>query len=173
VDYESVADRGVRTMPIYRFRAGLILLGFLVGNPVSANSETLQGAAQKMGQGSIRTYVELAANGKPIAIGLLFSAQLLAGLPARKNATSRCFDKNKDGRFVPDECEGDYELRLAMPDKAARRGDVPFKWVGFNWNPEGHVPPKIYDLPHFGSNRNMFITTTSASGRRSRRWETT
>ncbi len=26
---------------------------------------------------------------------------------------------------------------------------MPFKWVLFNWNPVGHIPPGIYDVPHF------------------------
>ena len=26
---------------------------------------------------------------------------------------------------------------------------MPFKWVLFNWNPVGHIPPRVYDVPHF------------------------
>jgi hypothetical protein len=29
------------------------------------------------------------------------------------------------------------------------RVDIPFKWVLLNWNPLGHIPPGVYDVPHF------------------------
>ena len=31
--------------------------------------------------------------------------------------------------------------------------DIPFKWVLFNWNLHGHVPPGVYDLAHDESPR--------------------
>ena len=47
------------------------------------------------------------------------------------------------------ECVHSYELVLPLPDAMARRKDVPFKWVLLNWNPHGHIPPGVYDTPHF------------------------
>ena len=38
---------------------------------------------------------------------------------------------------------------IPLPDSVARRADVPFKWVLLNWNPRGHIPPGVYDVPHF------------------------
>jgi hypothetical protein len=38
---------------------------------------------------------------------------------------------------------------MPLPDAVARRGDIPFKWVLLNWNPSGHIPPGVYDVPHF------------------------
>ena len=26
---------------------------------------------------------------------------------------------------------------------------MPLKWALLNWNPHGHIPPGIYDRPHF------------------------
>ena len=46
-------------------------------------------------------------------------------------------------------CQHSHELVIPLPDAVARRDDVPFKWVLLNWNPEGHIPPGIYDVPHF------------------------
>ena len=37
-----------------------------------------------------------------------------------------------------------------MPALAASaRADIPFKWVLLNWTPHGHIPPGVYDTPHF------------------------
>jgi hypothetical protein len=36
-----------------------------------------------------------------------------------------------------------------LPDALTRHADVPFKWVLLNWNHVGHIPPGIYDVPHF------------------------
>jgi hypothetical protein len=66
-----------------------------------------------------------------------------------KNATSRCFDLNKNGKIDgAAECEGDLEFQLKLPAKAAESGDLPFSWIGVNWNAEGH-PPASWRVPHF------------------------
>lgn len=117
---------------------------------VSAHAETTLGEAQALGMDTINTYADFDDSGRPTALGLVFHRKALDGLPEKKNVTSRCFDLDKNGKINDaSECEGDYELRIAMPESVAGREDIPFKWVGFNWNPEGHVPPGTYDLPHF------------------------
>ncbi len=114
-----------------------------------SRAASLLGDAQKLGAGEVRSYAELDADGTPSAIGILFGEGALNGLPAARNTTSRCFDLNKNGRIdASGECEGDYELRLALPAALADRGDVPFGWIGLNWNPEGH-PPEVWAPPHF------------------------
>ena len=110
---------------------------------------SLLGEAEKLGAGEVRSYAELDAGGKPTAIGILFGAGAFDGLPSARNTTSRCFDLNKNGRIdETGECEGDTELRLALPAVLADRGDIPFRWIGLNWNPEGH-PPEVWAPPHF------------------------
>lgn len=122
----------------------VVMLGANAGE-----AATLMGEAQNMGRGTVRTYVELDSGGKPSAIGVLLGRGALAGLPPKKNATSRCFDLNKNGKIDgPAECEGDLEYKLRMPAEAAKRGDIPFRWAGVNWNAEGH-PPKPWSVPHF------------------------
>ncbi len=110
---------------------------------------TLYGDARTMGAGSVRSYVEFDAEGKPAAIGIEMDAHALAGLPPLKNATSRCFDLNKNGKIDgPGECEGDLEIKISLPAKTAKRKDFPFRWIGLNWNAEGHAPPP-WMVPHF------------------------
>jgi hypothetical protein len=50
---------------------------------------------------------------------------------------------------LKEECFGSHEWVIPLPSETARRADIPFKWVGLNWNPHGHIPPGVYDLPHF------------------------
>ena len=111
-------------------------------------AETLKGQALAMGEGTVRTFVEVTAAGAPRAIGVILSRGALAGLPPLKNATSRCFDLDGNGRLDgARECEGDKEFRLALPAKA-EGGDIPVRWVAVNWNAEGH-PPAAWSVPHF------------------------
>lgn len=113
-----------------------------------AGADTVFGESRQMGNGTIKPYAML-EGGAPTTVGLVFTASALEGLPERPNRTSRCFDKDQDGRINDEgECDGDYELRLPMPDAVAGRADMPFQWVGMNWNPHGH-PPLPYQLPHF------------------------
>ncbi|MGH7507185.1 MAG: DUF5602 domain-containing protein, partial [Longimicrobiales bacterium] len=50
------------------------------------------------------------------------------------------------------------EYVLAMPE----RNPTPFRHVLIDWNPGGHEPPGIYDLPHFDFH---FYTITDAERR--------
>lgn len=114
-----------------------------------SRAASLLGDAQRMGAGEVRSYAELDAGGKPTAIGIEFGPGAFDGLPAARNTTSRCFDLDTNGRIdETGECEGDTEFRLALPAALADRGEVPFRWIGLNWNPEGH-PPEFWAPPHF------------------------
>ena len=106
---------------------------------------------QKLGNGRAWVYVALDPNNAPLALGVSMEKAALDGLPQHPNTTSRCFDKNGNGRMDDGECIGDYELRFSLPDGAASDTLAPFKWVGLNWNPHGHPEPapKSYAEPHF------------------------
>lgn len=126
---------------------GLMLIIGIVSS--GSRAATLLGGAQDMGAGQVRSYAEIDAGGVPTAIGILFGPGAFVGLPHQRNTTSRCFDLNKNGRIdETGECEGDYELRLALPAALADRDDIPYRWIGLNWNPEGH-PPAAWAPAHF------------------------
>jgi hypothetical protein len=36
-----------------------------------------------------------------------------------------------------------------LPSEASRQPDLQFKWALLNWEPHGHIPPGVYDKPHF------------------------
>ena len=114
-----------------------------------ADPHILLGESAKIGNGTVQTFMDMLADGTPRAIGITFDEGLLDNLPAAPNTTGRCFDIDGDGAFGADECEGDYEVRIDMPEEVRSRPDLTFEWVGLNWNPLGHVPPGVYDLPHF------------------------
>ena len=103
-----------------------------------------------LGKGTVSSYAEFTASGTPRALGIVFSEGALDGLPSGGSDGHHCFDRNKDGTVdAGTECLHQYELVLPLPDVVARGRDIPFKWVLLNWNPVGHIPPGIYDVPHF------------------------
>ncbi len=124
----------------------LALAGFTAGTdlPLPLASATApmslraDGAAQRIGNGTVRTYVlfDPANRRVPIEVGIALSARALEGLPApmtmkNADAMSSHFDT--------------HERLLPMPDA----NPTPYKFIQFNWNPGGHEPPGIYDRPHF------------------------
>lgn len=122
--------------------AVLLLPGAALANPASSPSAPL-------GAGEVNVRAELAEDGTaPRAITLRFDEAALDGLPSERNMAGRCFDIDGDGAFADSECEGDYEVRLALPPELSARNDIPFGWVMVNWNPAGH-PPGPWQIGHF------------------------
>jgi hypothetical protein len=110
----------------------------------------LLGATSNVGNGTVSSYAEFDKNGAPRAIGIVLQASALEGLPTASSDGHHCFDRNKDGTVdLEKECFASHEWVIPLPSEAARRSEVPFKWVGLNWDPHGHIPPGVYDLPHF------------------------
>lgn len=82
---------------------------------------TYPGERIPMGQGFIRSWVTMDSTGKPIALGFAFNKAVLSGLP-----------------------DAHTEHMLALPFEVA-----PFNHIVADWNPQGHIPPGVYDVPHF------------------------
>lgn len=116
----------------------------------AAEMKVMSSPFQAVGKGRARAYVALDADGHPLAIGVSMDRLALEGLPGEPNSTSRCFDKNGNGKMDEHECIGDYENVFLVPEAAAQ-AIAPFKWVGFNWNPHGHISPAPppWAEPHF------------------------
>ncbi len=121
----------------------------LAGCAHTPNARTL-GAPSMLGGGTVASYADFDAAGNVQAIGVVFSSGALDGLPMAPSDGHHCFDANKDGTLdLMSECSGGHERVLPLPSEASRRADLPFKWALLNWNPHGHIPPGIYDKPHF------------------------
>jgi hypothetical protein len=84
------------------------------------------GPPQKVGNGMARAYVVLNANAgqAPVELGIALDEKALDGLPASG-------------------MEFSYDLRL--PEHAP----APYRFAELDWNPQGHVPPGVYTVPHF------------------------
>ena len=120
------------------------------GRPTDGATNRILGWRSDLGKGTVSSYAEFDASGTPRAIGVAFSASALDALPTAGSDRHHCFDRNKDGVVDPTaECLNQYEVVIPLPDAVARHSDIPFKWVLLNWNPLGHIPPGVYDVPHF------------------------
>ncbi len=115
----------------------------------ASSASRSQGWELKHGNGTVAGYAEFDRQGTPTAIGIVWSSSALEGLPGGSDQ-HRCAGRTKDGGIDANtKCQHTHEYVLPLPDAAARRSDIPFKWVLLNWNPEGHIPPGIYDVAHF------------------------
>ena len=118
-------------------------------NSVGVFPHPVLGAPANLGEGTVSAYADFDDSGAPAAIGVVFSANALGSLPSGSDL-HHCFDRNGDGVVdEASECTLCHERVLQLPSKASTRSDMPFKWSLVNWNPEGHIPPGVYDLPHF------------------------
>lgn len=90
---------------------------------------TYYGPKVKMGNGKVRSWINISRHGKPLAIGVQMSKHALENLPTNPE------DFNA-ATFV-----------LALPAKAL--AVTPFNHITINWNIHGHEPPGVYDVPHF------------------------
>ena len=117
--------------------------------PTESTAARSLGWSTPLGKGTATTYAEFDRQGAPKAIGVVFTASALEGLPAASDH-HRCHARARDGAIdTATKCQETVEHVLPLPDEAARRADIPFKWVLLNWNHIGHIPPGIYDVPHF------------------------
>ena len=84
------------------------------------------GKQEKLGNGTVRSYVTLNNAGIPTSIGFNFPESMLQDLPAVAGMQNM--------------------VMLDLPKEAAVTG---FDHLELDWNPNGHVPLPIYGFPHF------------------------
>lgn len=89
-----------------------------------SKSNTFYGPAVPVGGGVIKTLIEINHAGEPLAVGISMSEKALTKLPNDPSMNNLQFHKKANGL-------------------------IPFKHLSFDWNPEGHEPPEVYDLKHF------------------------
>ncbi len=110
-----------------------ILIALMAGCSMSDSDApkpgTFDGPAVAVGQGQARAFVTRDAYGKPLTLGIRLDEAALSGLPAEPPAGA----------------EG-TAYTLALPAEAAGMG---YDHIVVDWNPHGHVPPGVYDVPHF------------------------
>jgi hypothetical protein len=84
------------------------------------------GAPVKLGKGQARMYVVLDAKAAqaPLEVGVALDERALEGLPTTHSM-------------------------LELPLPLAAQTPLPYRYVVLNWNPQGHIPEHVYDVPHF------------------------
>ena len=96
---------------------------------------TFYGPAQNIGNGNVRTYVDV-RGGEPVEIGVALSETALENLPAPHTGHASAADAHANM----------VAYSLMFPAEASR---TPYRFVELDWNPGGHEPPGVYDQPHF------------------------
>lgn len=76
-----------------------------------------------VGSGVARAWVEVNKDGDPLSVGINLSEKALNNLPEEDTQWAIELPKNKGNHF--------------------------YTHVLFDWNPDGHEPPGVYDVPHF------------------------
>lgn len=132
--------KNLKTKAISLFGAKAILLLFLLSsceifkedNPFVVkeknNQTTYYGPAKALGNGKAQTFITLNKGGKPVAFGIAMSEKSLENLPS-----------GHEGHHS-------FEYLLELPKQA---NITPFQFVTLDWNPMGHEPEGIFDVPHF------------------------
>ena len=104
-----------------------------------AGANRQYGTPTKVGNGMIRTYVVLDEKngGRPLEVGVAMSEQSLEGLPAAAP--------------MPAEMKGHrhHDMSNSLVLDLPAKNPTPYKFVQFDWNPNGHEPDNVYTLPHF------------------------
>ena len=88
------------------------------------------GETKVLGNGIVYSWAKVDEKGNPTGVGITCTATALEGLPTEKPASGAV----------------GYEIPLRLPEQSKA---TPFNHVAFDWNPLGHIPPGIYDVPHF------------------------
>lgn len=92
-----------------------------------------KGPQVALGYGKVRSWVSLnQKNGLPSEIGLEITPE------AFKNLTT------ENNKIIP----SDHKT-IVVPLHLKAKQSTPFNHIGLNWNPNGHMPPGVFDVPHF------------------------
>jgi hypothetical protein len=110
----------------------LVAMAFSIAPGATAaqnNGTTYTGKVVRLGNGTAHTVVRTDASGKPVSIGVVLTEKALEGLPAAAKGP-----------------HSDVPFQLPMPVKGPK---TVVDHVVVNWEPQGHPPEKVYDVPHF------------------------
>lgn len=105
--------------PVWCLVVALLLFGCDTNDDLTGR---FLGDEQSLGNGIAVAFME-ADDGVPTAIGVMIEEEMLNALPHQEK-----------------------ELDLTLPAAIAH---TPYNHVSFGWNPHGHEPAGVYDVPHF------------------------
>ncbi|HEY0680430.1 MAG TPA: DUF5602 domain-containing protein [Chitinophagaceae bacterium] len=99
-------------------------------NDPSQKFNVYKGEQVPVGNGYARTWIKMNHLDEPVEIGIQFTPEALTGLP----------DHVEPGQPHPH-----YDIPLHHKAKEV----TAFDHVVINWNPQGHPPAGLFDVPHF------------------------
>lgn len=103
------------------------------------------GDSLAFGNGKLKSYISKKSDGTPYAVGVEFHKSALVNTPTEHNDGLNCWDSNGDNDIdLEEECSGGHNRTLALPPN-----NTPFNHISVDWEPHGHVPADVYDIPHF------------------------
>ncbi|MCM4171609.1 hypothetical protein DHD32_08965 [Arenibacter sp. TNZ] len=103
----------------------------------ATKTNTFYGPQISLGKGHVRSWIRIAKDGTPEELGVEMSKNLLHQLPV-----------------------GDDPVQLVLPLHKKAMEVTPFNHVLFDWNPHGHEPPGVFDVPHFDV--HFYLTSVAA-----------
>ena len=130
---------GARTLAAATAASILALGAYACGDDATAPGlRRVYGAPVAVGAGHARSYVVIddAPGGGPAEFGVALDEGALQGLPAPK-----AMAPGGDPHAHVDT----HEHLLPLPAE----NPTGYKLVSLDWNPGGHEPPGVYDVPHF------------------------
>ena len=98
----------------------------------AAKLTVLKGPNVALGYGKVRSWLSVDSNGQPNEIGIEITPEAFKNL------------SNDNSKSVPPDGE-----TIIIPLQLKATELTPFDHIGLNWNPHGHQPAGVFDVPHF------------------------
>ena len=98
----------------------------------SGKLNVFKGPEVTLGYGKVRSWISIDKNGYPNEIGIEITPDALKNL-----ITDNAKTLPTDGRTI------------VVPLHLKAKQYTPFDHIGLNWNPHGHEPEHVFDVPHF------------------------
>ncbi|MFV8336064.1 hypothetical protein ACNQF7_08255 [Flavobacterium sp. RSP29] len=98
----------------------------------AAKLTVFKGPQVALGYGKLRSWISVDSNGYPNEIGIEITPEAFKNL------------ETNNSKSVPPDGE-----TIVVPLQSKARELTPFDHIGLNWNPHGHEPAGVFDVPHF------------------------
>jgi Domain of unknown function (DUF5602) len=118
--------------------------GIYIAQAVQAGEKLVKGEEKKIGDGTVRTWVKLGTDNKPVSIGVTMTESGLTGLPDDVDTGREKGQESTKLKLLDQIGHYTFENELKFPPEAA-----PYVHMGFNWNPYGHWPQQVFTEPHY------------------------
>lgn len=98
----------------------------------SKKLNVFRGPQVDLGYGKVRSWISMDSNGLPSEVGIEITPEAFKNLAMENSKT------------LPPDGE-----TIVVPLHLKATQSTPFDHIGLNWNPNGHEPEGVFDVPHF------------------------